>query len=135
MSLALSVGLLAVAVGTQAASSLTWNGKWENTLIYWKGPPRITLVQKGRTVTGRHALAYYAETPVKGVVLACHTRAGGTIKGTVKGRKLTGTITFPNAKGVIYLELSANGRELFGQMNVRRGPCKGSWGAFDAVRP
>jgi hypothetical protein len=94
----------------------------------------VTLTQKGSTVTGRHRLKFLAETVKEGVLTACRTRAGGTITGTVRGRKLRGTMSFPNATGAIYLRMSPGGSEFLGSVNIRRGPCKGAWGAFNATR-
>jgi hypothetical protein len=127
---------LATAATAQSASGPSWSGNWqfEANAPGWKGSRAIPLAQKGSAVTGRHGLRFFAETVKNGSVVACNTRGAGKISGRVKGRKLTGTITFPNAKGSLDLTMAANGREFIGQMQVVHGPCKTAFSSFNATR-
>ena len=74
----------------------------------------------GLGVAGRHRWKVAAET--SGYV-PCETAIGGTLRGTVRGRRLHRTITWPDAKGILDLTLSPNGREITGEVRVVRGPC------------
>ena len=51
----------------------------------------------------------------------------------MRGHRLRGTITWPDAKGILDLTLSPNGREITGEVRVVRGPCTDVFFPFNAA--
>ena len=124
------VGMSAVESVPAAVEAPTWTGRWVRPLVEaGEQQGRVfTLLQRGNKVTGRHS------SQGAFIDIGCNTGRGGIIKGIAKGRKLEAAITWPRAKGTVYLTLSPNGRRVEGQAGVFNGQCTGSWFAFNAVR-
>ena len=122
------VATLGVAAASAAAGP-TWSGRWRLTNIPIRdGAGTMTLVQKGSTVTGRFPWQLYSDKGF-GSSGYCYTGKGGTIKGTVRGRALTGVLVFPAGDGhprstaPFRATLSANGRRFEANGEVTSGEC------------
>lgn len=132
------VGLFA-ASGVQAASP-TWSGRWRVTGMPATGGDTMTLVQKGTVVIGKVPWQIFSDKGFGGGY--CKSATGGAVRGTVRGRVLTGSITFP-ARGKLTQSvltfkatLARNGRAFEGRGQLVKGDCSdyGVFPYFTAVR-
>jgi len=122
--------LLTLTLGSaSAAGTPSWSGRWRTVPVGLEGDPILVLVQKGDQVRGRFGWQYRAENPP--TYPSCYTGAGGTLRGTVRGRNLTAAMVYSSSNGhpkaalVLRATISANGRAILGSGLWRSGECKG----------
>ena len=109
----------------------------------WRSAPPdiLTLSQKGKTVTGRFGWQLVYDKGY-GSSTYCYTGKGGTLQGTVKGRTLMGTMTYPARGGhprstaTVEATMSQNGRAFDARSHIVTGECApyGAYPTFEAVR-
>jgi hypothetical protein len=128
VALFLMLGLITAAT----AAAPRWTGVWRidftgSTGGIRDGASTLRLVQRGVKVTGSFPFQWQSD---KGFGNGyCFTGRGGTIRGTVRGRTLTGVFLFPagqrhaRATATLTATLAPNGRKLEGRAEFTTGEC------------
>jgi hypothetical protein len=128
----------ATLVASATAATPTWSGHWRANPVGLFGDPTFTLKQTGSTVKGTFKWQYRAEGGFASS--SCSTGYGGTIRGTVRGRKLTATMAYPARGGypkaalILRATISQNGRDILGSGQMQSGECKGVFVTLQAKR-